>query len=365
MSVRARSEASPHRLRRFTTIEALRGLAATAVVLCHAARHLDKSLTTPRLADIYKPGVAGVDLFFVISGFIILQTHRSDIGQPKRLTHYAGRRFTRVWPLYWVALALTMLMDFAGSHGLPAARELFVSVLLLPARHAPILGIAWTLQFEVFFYGVFALLIVNRTAGRAVLLTWLCCIAVSSAGASLAGMLPPQCTSIYGLEFLMGMASAELLHRGQVCAPRTLAIAGSTLFVLALVLAGCGQLDPFAQAARLVFGATAAVLVAGLAALEASSCEAGRPVSPRWLSVLGGASYSIYLFQFVFIGLAWQIILRASVAQSFSRVVLFLVLSAVAVCGGVVVSIGVEKPLLRAIRGRRAGPAEAGQAVLF
>ena len=164
----------------------------------------------------------------------------------------------------------------------------------------------------------------------------------------------------------MGMASAELLHRGLVGAPRTLAIAGSTLFVLALVLAGCGQLNP--------------VRTGGETGVRRDSRGAGcRAFSLRGVVLRGGTASltevvvpssvahptpSTFL-QFVFIGLAWQIILRASVAQSFSRVVLFLVLSAVAVCGGVVVSIGMEKPLLRAIRGKRAGPAEAGQAVLF
>ena len=336
---------------RFSTIEALRGFAAVAVVASHAARHVDKSLTAPGLAHLFEPGVAGVDLFFVISGFIILQTHRTDIGHPDRLAHYAGRRFTRVWPLYWVALALTILMDFTGSHNEPTMGDLLVSVSLLPARHAPILGIAWTLQFEVFFYGVFALLITSRRMGQAVLAAWLCCIALSVVSAPLASMLPRQATSIYGLEFFLGMASAELLHRGQVSAPGNVAILGIVLFVLELVLASCRLLDPFATAARLTFGATAAVLVAGLAALESED----RTSLPRWMTVLGGASYSLYLFQFVFIGATWQVILRLPLGDGFPRVLVMLVLSAVAVCGGLVVSNRIEKPLLRAVRGRHPG----------
>ena len=321
-----------------------------AVVACHAARHVDKSLVAPGLARFFEPGLAGVDLFFVISGFIILQTHRSDIGCPDRLAHYAGRRFTRVWPLYWIALALTILMDFAGSHKVPALSDLLVSVSLLPARHVPILGIAWTLQFEVFFYGVFALLITSKRAGQAVLAAWLCCIALSTESPSLASLLPPQATSAYGLEFFMGMASAELLHRGQVSAPRNVAIVGIFLFVLALMLASCRLLDPFATAARLTFGATAAMLVAGLAALEG----VGRTFLPRWMSLIGGASYSIYLCQFVFIGAAWQVFLKLPVGHDLSRVLVMLVLVAVAVCGGLVVSNRIERPLLQAMRSKQA-----------
>ncbi len=343
---------TPPATRRFSTIEALRGLAATAVVACHAARHVDKSLTDAGLARLFEPGVAGVDLFFVISGFIILQTHRPDIGCPAGLARYAGRRFTRVWPLYWVALAATMLMDLAGSHGVPAAGSLLVSVLLLPARQAPILGIAWTLQFEVLFYAVFALLIASRRAGQTALAAWLCCIVLSRMGAPGTSMLPPQVTSTYGMEFFMGMASAELLHRGKLSVPANIAILGMAAFVLALALAGCGLLDPFATASRLVFGVAAAVLVAGLAALEASEAPAARRGLPGWLSAVGRASYSIYLFQFVCIGLVWQLVLKAPVAQDAPRVVLFLVLSVAAVCGGLVVSALIERPLLRVMRSK-------------
>ena len=88
---------------KFALIEALRGLAATAVVFYHTARHTDKAYGTPLLRQIFQFGHAGVDLFFVLSGFIILFVHFRDIGQPGRLSYYANRRFTRVMPTYWVA----------------------------------------------------------------------------------------------------------------------------------------------------------------------------------------------------------------------------------------------------------------------
>ena len=53
---------------RLMSIEVLRGVAATAVVLCHAARHIDKTFGAPGLIVVFQAGHSGVDLFFVISG---------------------------------------------------------------------------------------------------------------------------------------------------------------------------------------------------------------------------------------------------------------------------------------------------------
>ena len=61
-------------------------------------------------------GHAGVDLFFVISGFVILFVHWEDIGRPQRISRYAGRRLTRILPIYWVALALTIASRAASLH---------------------------------------------------------------------------------------------------------------------------------------------------------------------------------------------------------------------------------------------------------
>ena len=147
-------------------IEALRGLAASAVVLYHAARHVDKAYGAPGLAHAFLPGHAGVDLFFVLSGFIILHVHARDIGVPARLPHYANRRFSRVMPLYWVALCVTILAGSLGGHGWPAPWRVAVSASLLPAHLEPLLGVAWTLQYEIVFYAAFALLVLDRKSGR-------------------------------------------------------------------------------------------------------------------------------------------------------------------------------------------------------
>ncbi len=153
-------------------IEASRGIAASAVVLYHSARHLDHIYGVPILMASLQFGHAGVDLFFVISGFIILYVHYFDIDQPSRISHYASRRFTRLMPTYWVALALTAAMSILAHGSLPSIAQSFWSVTLLPSAQPLILGIAWTLRHEVTFYLIFCILLLNRTIGLFAFAIW-------------------------------------------------------------------------------------------------------------------------------------------------------------------------------------------------
>lgn len=327
-------------------IEALRGAAATAVVLSHAARHVDKAFGAPGLIHAFQPGHAGVDLFFVVSGFIILFVHRGDVGRPERLRRYLGRRFNRVFPLYWIALALTVAMSLAGGHPPPPLGRFLASALLLPVSDEPLLGIAWTLQFEAVFYAVFATLIVSRRAGAALLAAWLAGIAAAVLGHGAPGVPAPLC-GLFGVEFFMGMGAALLVRRVRMRRPASVAAIGSALFVTALALDGLGVLDGFGAAARFAYGIPATLMVFGVAAAEQA-----RPAAiPRWQRTLGGASYSIYLFQFVFIGPVWQVWQAAGWREGLYGLPLFLALSASALAGGVATSRLVEKPLLRLLRG--------------
>jgi exopolysaccharide production protein ExoZ len=131
---------------KLTGIEACRGIAATVVVFYHAARHLDKNYGMPFLKDVLQFGHAGVDLFFVISGFIILHVHYRDINDPSRLGRYFNRRFTRVMPIYWVATVLTLVMGVGA--GLPTLSQVAWSVTLLPSNTILILEVAWPLRWR-------------------------------------------------------------------------------------------------------------------------------------------------------------------------------------------------------------------------
>ena len=332
-------------------IEICRGLAACAVVLYHAARHLNADGHAPRLMSVFQFGHAGVDLFFVISGFVITYVHLDDIGRPDRLGHYAGRRFQRVFPLYWIASLITLAMGLAGSAGWPTLLNAFTSITLFPFAGEPIVGVAWTLQFEMLFYITFGLCIFNRRLGLAAGLLWLLAVMaqiVTGGIGETAGLL----VSPYCLQFLAGVLVAHGIRRARQSAPGFVLPLGLILMLLAILAEDSGMMNGYANIARLYYGLPSMLIVLGAATV--SQRKTIRP--GRLLMALSSASYSIYLFQFVFIGAVWQIWLRVPFLRGLPELAAFAVLSLAAITGGVFVSRTCEYPLLRLIR-QRAGSA--------
>jgi exopolysaccharide production protein ExoZ len=126
-------------------IQYLRGIAALLVVWFHAMG------TFGHLYEVF--GNVGVDIFFVISGFImIVTTWQKDIS-PGR---FLALRIVRVVPLYWIATLCMALL--AGASALDTLR----SVAFVPYSINPVLYPGWTLNFEMFFYLIFALSLFSK-----------------------------------------------------------------------------------------------------------------------------------------------------------------------------------------------------------
>jgi peptidoglycan/LPS O-acetylase OafA/YrhL len=151
---------------RLDFIQALRGVAASAVVLYHARVFIDG----PRYLDLgtrlFGSGGAGVDLFFVISGLIMVHTSRTVAGGPRDAASFLARRFARVWPVYAVAfLAMFLLTHSLAGAAFTSTPETAGKTLafypLEPKGTAPFYGyprlhVGWTLVYEMFFYLLFA-----------------------------------------------------------------------------------------------------------------------------------------------------------------------------------------------------------------
>ena len=160
------------------SIQALRGFAALMVVLYHI-RALEKlrieenGLTEHAwIGGIFTNGYAGVDLFFVISGFIMVYVTRDAGRGLKTSADFLFARITRIYPVWW-AFAGFMATYMIVVHGLsgygqgwgaisrsePLVPYLVKSFLLAPQPQFPILGTGWTLVHEMYFYAVFAIFI--------------------------------------------------------------------------------------------------------------------------------------------------------------------------------------------------------------
>lgn len=137
------------------SIQWSRGLAAIGVFLFHLDISTTEKFGHTWWSGWFLGGSTGVEFFFVISGFIILHTHRTDIGQPRQLTSFISKRFIRLYPIYWfvaVPLGLVLLLG-ASSHvsRTLTGSDVILDLLLIPREGARTLQPAWTLQHELVF----------------------------------------------------------------------------------------------------------------------------------------------------------------------------------------------------------------------
>ena len=345
-------------MKKLKGVEAARGIAAVLVVLLHASDMLSsaKYFGTPPFDGAFRFAHAGVDFFFVLSGFIIYHIHRQDVGHPRRAGTYAWKRFARIFPTYWVVLAgLGFILIFSPEKdaSITSPGNIVASIFLLPRQQEPVLGVAWTLRHEVLFYGLFGVLLLNRTAGRVVLAIWAALIswniAVFWATGSpwfqgLTGYLPFR---IFNIEFFFGMGVALLLSRGPSWRPRTFLVLGTGLFFANGMLESFGPILPIEWPPRqLAYALGAAMALYGLVGAE----RAGALKVPGPLFDLGTASYSIYLTHLIAIMILQQVLLRVRSYVPLGLDTSFLMISFIAVVGGVVFSRLVEQPLLHLLR---------------
>jgi peptidoglycan/LPS O-acetylase OafA/YrhL len=136
----------PHRLQE---LDALRGLAALGVLFCHFASTCHRLSILP--CD-FPYGAYGPHLFFMISGFVILMT----LSRTQRAADFVVSRFSRLYPVYWASIALTLavLWAFPNGQSLPTSTQVLVNLSMLQTwLRVPDLEVAyWTLGVELKFY---------------------------------------------------------------------------------------------------------------------------------------------------------------------------------------------------------------------
>jgi exopolysaccharide production protein ExoZ len=274
-------------------IQMLRGIAAMLVVFCHATMQWGNWL--PGLRDYaFAGGFTGVDLFFVISGYVISKSAVAASERRGRLlgaADFGFNRIARIYPLYWVVLAVSMLLALyitgTVTWGQPAS--IWDAVTLTGANQ--IVHVAWTLRFEVWFYALVTGVIlltppqfIRFTLGA--LAFGYGCLLVAL---QLTGVTYGIITFPVILDFLFGILVFLYIDKGWKVPPATLVAIGAIgLLAGTYLMVG----DSWAKAGFRPYylGIPSAILVAGLIALEPKWS------APRPLVSIGYASYSIYLW---------------------------------------------------------------------
>mgnify|MGYP001807812520 CR=1 FL=1 len=359
----------PRRNETISELQFLRLVAAVMVLVSHL-QHQVKDRKFLLSADYvpFEPvfWAGGVDIFFVISGFIMYHLSRDEFGRPGASALFVQRRLVRIVPPYWLCtiamlVALVVFRDHI-KHSDPSLLQIVGSFTFIPfadpyGTYYPILILGWTLNFEMLFYVVFAIgLLMPRRAGVAFII-----LVISVIGLAPYFVRIKQapfgfwCNPIV-FEFLFGMALAHI--RSQGVRVHALTGWGIALFGFALmVIAKMSGLVHFIGPWRPIWmGVPALVVCAGLALIrEPEAGHTGRVW--RWLILGGNASFALYLTHPFAINAVSIVFSKSGIRSPEMFVAVALAVSMVV---ALVTHILIEQPIHDALR-RRIGKASASR----
>ncbi|WP_419689850.1 acyltransferase family protein [Burkholderia theae] len=320
----------------FPNIQAARAFAALAVVAYHM--------------HVLPFGQAGVDVFFVISGFIM------SCVAPDEGRAFFRKRLVRIVPLYWVTTLGIYAIAVLRPHWLnttTAAPEYLVkSLLFVPyvkenGHWGPLNLNGWTLEYEMLFYlAVAASLGVARaryaTALAALVLAFL---GVAMAIAGTPGTIVHHLGQPFVLEFGLGVLAYRVLQTliaRRIAVPVWMCAAAATAAVAAISLPHAVFGTPQAFTRVALWGVPACVLIVSLAALDMRN----QSLSNRIVASLGAASYSIYLIHPYVIGVTEKIVGAHANLQTWTGIATACATLGVVCVSGYVCHVRIERPMV-------------------
>ena len=332
------------------SIQAFRGVAALLVVLFHATVLLAAQYQVTPLSGFFLFGFSGIHIFFVLSGFIIFMVHSSDIGKPRKYLTYLTKRFIRIYPTYWVCLAVLSFFYLYG--GTITVQDIYQNIGLVKPPPRFINLLCWTLSFEVWFYIIFSVLILNRILGSILIFCWALGVAVTNIFGIQIPFIYHDVFHKYTVLFMIGLASSYVVMNLKYLKSTTknrltyaaclgaLLIFSSTAFYLHIYK--ITNWDSWTI--TLGFGLAGGILMA--CTLSDKFDEFFR--RQRILAELGNASYSIYLLHYPLLMavISYSKQLFPTTSEPFVSL-LFVAICTLAVLAGWLFHWSIERPLLK------------------
>ena len=326
----------------FTGIQALRFVAAMLVVLAHSTAMVNERMHL----DMFKwrAGWSGVDIFFVISGFVMAISSGGLMQRANGWKIFLTRRLIRIVPLYWVATTLKLATILAlPTLALDSPLELWntiASYLFIPTFDdksllaAPLLKVGWTLNYEMLFYAIFTMaLFLGKSPLKFTAAIFAIAVAVNL-------FSTPKFPYAYGflepilMEFVMGMLVAKLCTRVNninvgvntglnigaknfidkllqyISTTKVGAIIGALALVICFtIMFNCAEQPMWWRWAY--WGLPSMIIVTVVALAE----PALRKVMPNILATLGDSSYSLYLFHTFTVPLLGTLMIQLKIMQ--------------------------------------------------
>lgn len=340
----------------FVNIQGLRAIAALLVVSIHVMWPLEPMRSHWILPYIDAIGPAGVDIFFVISGFIIATValrgaqELETKGRMRIASEFAIKRIIRIYPIYWIVFIIaSFAMNYVITFPEGMARTPWPLQALLLAQPNDRILAAWTLSYEMYFYAVVTvvLLVMPRRTFAGIML-WGMTVTFA-----IITSFPLHRSWAYSvpfwaiiLEFPLGAIVAYLVSKHVNGFPIHILIIGVIAFIIGAEVnrvQGGWNIPPWFR--LFSFGPASALILYGLIGLERRQLW----TFPLFWQKLGDASYSIYLWhQLVFACLAY-VSIKLGIINDHPRILLALIWIGVAVATGMLSFRYLETPILRGI----------------
>lgn len=350
------------------SIQAMRGIATFVVILAHIQLYVAGKLMLPDLLPFNGVVGASVDSFFVVSGFIMVYASERLFQKPGGMRTYFLRRLARIIPMYWLTTTVVVLYLIATYGSLEAGGApvsyVIASYLFIPTSRpdgwgTPVHGVAWTLNYEVFFYMVFGCFIfLSRRAVVYVLST----IFITLVLTALAFGPFPNPWGFWShaliLEFVFGMVLALAYRDGVRIGP---AAYWALLAVATAVLGwSASQNHFFSPSDNLRLFVWGVPMLFIVAAMTLSRTPVLTGPFWRFWGFVGDASYSVYLIHTLTIAVP-RLLLARTIAPTDAPWLYVGLMVVLAFVPGLLAYVYLEKPLLgyfqRKIEGDRKKPA--------
>ena len=303
-------------------VQLLRGIASLLVVLMHTTGTAKEIWGINFLGQIFKFGGAGVDIFFVLSGFIITYTSKKALKESSNFITFLKRRVIRIFPVYWIIITIFLLIQIALPAFYKTPYDLTLINLLntycLMPDHIMINSVSWTLTYELFFYILFSLAFLIRSQKILIILSCTYVLVLIFASSFLSyGFSNNRWISVIfypmNIEFFMGIAVALLVPLINISISKFLIVIGSILFIAAALISNLDYYlfrNGFDRV--IIFGIPSFCILLGVVRLELNK----QYCIHNFLLYLGEASYSLYLIHLPLIVAAIKIIAKFKISNN-------------------------------------------------
>lgn len=343
-------------MNKIQNIQALRGIAVLAVVLFHLMTIEQKyGGTQTILPDFFNFGMFGVDLFFVISGFVMIAVTRGKFQNLKQATRFIYHRASRIYPTYWF-YSLLVLGVFLFKPTLVNSSQgnevnILASFLLLPSEKLPLVMVGWTLIHEMYFYliyFIFLLLVAEKHLIKA-LVSWGVVIVAVNIYFELSSPIEKLIFHPLTIEFVMGCFLGIYFFRATTINKSRnslLFLAAFSVFIASvyghnLYQSYTGHTEPQNWWRVLIFGLPAITIVFCFLIAERNGFTIHSSIAS-----IGDASYSIYLSHILTLSAAGRVWSEVSLDSVLDNLVILPALMILAIAVGMFSFRYIEKPLL-------------------